>query len=137
MKSETPNSRATPSRENYLRAILDLSDRGAVLSSRIAATLGVTKASVSCMMKRLVEEGYVIKERYSAVTLTQKGRKEAQDVKRRYALLALFFVRVLGVDAAIAAEDACRIEHIISPQSIDKIDAHLHHLSKRRYETGQ
>lgn len=119
------DSSITPSKENYLKVLLDLSRNGEVHSIEVAEALGITKASVSCMMKRLRDEGYITKENYGAVTLTEKGLKEAANVKRRYKLLESFFVRILGVDGATAAEDACRIEHIISPESLDRINEKL------------
>ena len=125
MKSDVLNKNMTPSKENYLKVLLELSDGEEVRSSDVAEVLGITKASVSCMMKRLMEEGYVVKEKYGAVTLTEKGHREAVNVKRRYNLLKSFFVRILGVDTATAAEDACQIEHIISPESINKMDEQL------------
>ena len=125
MKSNVLNKNMTPSKENYLKVLLELSDGEEVRSSDVAEALGITKASVSCMMKRLMEEGYVVKEKYGAVTLTEKGHREAVNVKRRYNLLKSFFVRILGVDTATAAEDACQIEHIISPESINKMDEQL------------
>ena len=125
MKSDVLNKKMTPSKENYLKVLLELSGGEEVRSSDVAEALGITKASVSCMMKRLRDEGYITKEKYGAVTLTEKGLNEAANVKKRYNLLKLFFVRILGVDTATAAEDACRIEHIISPESLDKIDEQL------------
>lgn len=124
MKSDVLSKSITPSKENYLKVLLELSGGEEVRSSDVAEVLGITKASVSCMMKRLRDEGYVVKEKYGAVTLTEKGLEEAAIVKRRYNLLKTFLVRVLNVDAA-TAEDACQIEHIISPESISKIDEHL------------
>ncbi|MHB1421354.1 MAG: metal-dependent transcriptional regulator [Bacillota bacterium] len=125
IKSDVLNKNMTPSKENYLKVLLELSGDEEVRSSDVAEALGITKASVSCMMKRLRDEGYITKEKYGTVTLTEKGHKEAANVKRRYNLLKSFFVRILGVDTATAAEDACRIEHIISPESLDKIDQQL------------
>lgn len=125
MKSDVLDKNITPSKENYLKVLLELSGSEEARSSDVAKALGITKASVSCMMKRLREEGYVAKEKYGAVTLTEKGLEEAANVKRRYNLLKSFFVRILNVDATTAAEDACRIEHIISPESINKIDEQL------------
>ncbi len=125
MKSDVLNKNMTPSKENYLKVLLELSGGDEVRSSDVAEALGITKASVSCMMKRLRDEGYITKEKYGAVTLTGKGLNEAANVKKRYNLLKSFFVRILGVDTATAAEDACRIEHIISPESLDKIDEQL------------
>ena len=125
----------TPGRENYLRTLLALSGGAAVRSSDIADALHVSKASVSSMMKRLRQEGYVIQEKYGAVTLTEKGRSNAADVQRRYTVLQSFFIRILGVDAATAARDACRIEHAISPESLHKMDECLQHEALRPHTT--
>ncbi|HPF86569.1 MAG TPA: metal-dependent transcriptional regulator [Candidatus Limiplasma sp.] len=116
----------TPVKENYLRVLLDLSKNKAVRTSDIARALAVTKPSVSCMIKRLRQEGYVTQEKYGTVTLTEKGQTNAADVKRRYMLLTTFLTRFLGVDAATAAADACRIEHSISPESLYKLAEHMH-----------
>lgn len=122
MKSDIHNKKITPSKENYLKVLLELSGGEKVRSIDVAEALGITKASVSCMMKQLKEDGYIKKEKYGSVTLTEKGHEEAANVKRRYNLLKTFFIRVLTVDATTAAEDACKIEHIISAESLSKID---------------
>ncbi len=122
MEDDVLNKNITPSKENYLKVLLELSGGEEVRSSDVAEVLGVTKASVICMMKRLRDEGYIAKEKYGAVTLTEKGLQEAANVKKRYNSLKSFFIRVLGVDTLTASDDACRIEHIISPESINKID---------------
>ena len=122
MEDDVLNKNITPSKENYLKVLLELSGGEEVRSSDVAEVLGVTKASVSCMMKRLRDEGYIAKEKYGAVALTEKGLQEAANVKKRYNSLKSFFIRVLGVDTLTASDDACRIEHIISPESINKID---------------
>ncbi len=125
MKSDVLDKNITPSKENYLKILLELSGGRKVRSSDVAEALGFTRASVSCMMKRLQDDGYIAKEKYGTVTLTEKGFEEAADVKRRYSLLKSFFIRILGVDAVTASEDACRVEHIISSECISKIDEYL------------
>lgn len=97
----------------------------AVRSSDVAASLDVTKASVSAMMKRFSEDGYITMEKYGAITLTKKGRVHAAAVKKRYNLLIAFFVSVLGVDPETAAADACQIEHCISAESLCKMEERL------------
>lgn len=125
MRSETHLGGITPSKENYLKVLLDLSNGEEIHSIDVANALGITKASVSYMMNRLKEEGYITKEKYGTVTLTKKGIEEAILVKRRYNLLKRFFEKILGVKAETAAKDACRIEHIISSESIDMINEKL------------
>jgi DtxR family Mn-dependent transcriptional regulator len=115
----------TPSREDYLKVMLELSNGAGVHSSDIANVLGISRASVSCMMNVLKREGYVTKEKYGTITLTENGRNVAANVKRRYDLLKEFFNNVLGVETATAARDACRIEHLISSETTDKISCYL------------
>ena len=120
----------TPSKENYLKAMLELSSEEGVRTIDIASALGVSKASVSSMMNVLRDGGYVTKEKYGTVTLTESGRNVAVNIKRRYELLKNFFHNVLKVEANIAAEDACRIEHLISLETADQIDRQLEKLSE-------
>ena len=124
----------TPSREDYLKVMLELSDDKGVRSIDIANALGISKASVSNMMDALRDEGYVTKEKYGAVTLTESGKCAAVNIKRRYELLKRFLHNVLGVEADTAAEDACRIEHLISPETTDQIDRQLEKLSEHQYK---
>jgi len=130
MKGNSHTGKITPSKENYLKVMLELSSEEGIRSTDIASALGISKASVSSMMNVLREAGYVTKEKYSAVSLTENGRKAAADIKRRYELLKKFLHDILGVEAAIAAEDACRMEHLISPETADQIDRQLEKLSE-------
>ena len=110
--------------------MLELSSEEGIRSTDIASALGISKASVSHMMNVLRDEGYVTKEKYGTVALTERGRKTAVNIKRRYEVLKSFFHHVLGVEAAIAAEDACRIEHLISSETADQIGRQLEKLSR-------
>ena len=130
MKGNSRTGKITPSKENYLKVMLELSCEEGIRSTDIVSALGVSKASVSSMMNVLKEAGYVTKEKYGAVSLTENGRKAAADIKRRYELLKKFLHDILGVEAAIAAEDACRMEHLISPETADQIDRQLKMLSE-------
>jgi len=130
MKGNSHTGKITPSKENYLKVMLELSSEEGIRSTNIASALGISKASVSSMMNVLREAGYVTKEKYGAVSLTENGRKAAADTKRRYELLKKFLHDILGVEAAIAAEDACRMEHLISPETADQIDRQLEKLSE-------
>jgi DtxR family Mn-dependent transcriptional regulator len=123
MSSNT--GKISPSRENYLKVMLELSGGERIRSTDIANALGVSKASVSNMMNILREEGYVDKENYGAVCLTNSGRSVAADIKRKYDLLRGFLLSVLGVDAVTAAEDACRMEHLISQETANRLGRQL------------
>lgn len=131
MSLHSQMKKITPSKENYLKVILELSNYGDIRSIDIVNALGVSKASVSCMLNVLKSEGYVVKEKYGTVGLTENGRNVANHVKRKYELLKRFLNDIVGVEAVTAAEDACRMEHLISFETTDKIAQQLEKLTKR------
>lgn len=109
------------SAENYLETILVLKNKnGAVRSIDIANELGFSKPSVSVAMKNLRENGYIEVDSSGYITLLDSGRKIAEKIYERHTILSKWLVS-LGVDAKTAAEDACRIEHIISSESFEAI----------------
>lgn len=109
------------SAENYLETILILkSKNGAVRSIDIANELGFSKPSVSVAMKNLRENGYIEVDSSGYITLLDSGRQIAEKIYERHTTLSKWLVS-LGVDAKTAAEDACRIEHIISSESFEAI----------------
>lgn len=108
--------------ENYLETILSLERKnGIVRSIDIANELGFSKPSVSRAMSILKKAGYIEQEAYGNIRLTDSGRARAQTVYDRHVLLTRFFVETLSLDPEIAEQDACRIEHVISPQTIECI----------------
>lgn len=108
--------------ENYLETILVLLQRlDVVRSIDMANELGYTKPSVSRAVKLLKERGCITVGRGGAITLTEAGLKEAKAIYERHQVITKFFTDVLNVDAEIAEKDACRIEHIISETSFEKI----------------
>lgn len=109
------------SAENYLETILILKNKnGAVRSIDIANELGFSKPSVSVAMKNLRENGYIEVDSSGYITLLDSGRKIAEKIYERHTTLSKWLVS-LGVDVKTAAEDACRIEHIISSESFEAI----------------
>lgn len=109
------------SAENYLETILILKNKnGAVRSIDIANELGFSKPSVSVAMKNLRENGYIEVDPSGYITLLDSGRRIAEKIYERHTTLSKWLVS-LGVDAKTAAEDACRIEHIISSESFEAI----------------
>lgn len=110
--------------EDYLEAVLRIEteqEREGVRITDIAKLLSVTKPSVISAIKTLSKDGYISQESYSEIYLTEKGRIKAEQVYRRHKTLKEFFFNVLGVDEEIAEKDACKIEHDISSDSMEKI----------------
>lgn len=114
------------SAENYLETILILSKaQPAVRSIDIAEKLGFKKSSVSVAMKHLRENEHITVSKEGFITLTETGREIAEMIYERHELLTAWLVR-LGVDQDTAADDACKIEHVISKESFDAIKQHIH-----------
>ena len=109
------------SAENYLETILMLGQSGQpVRSIDIVNELGFSKPSVSIAMKKLRENGYIFVDNDGHITLSQTGSEIAERMYERHQLLSSFLIQ-LGVDEKTAVEDACRIEHVISPETFSKL----------------
>lgn len=112
------------SAENYLETILMLGKRLPVVRSvDIATELGFKKSSVSIAMKNLREKKHITVSESGFITLTESGRAIAEDIYERHQLLSQWLT-ALGVDPEVAAEDACRIEHVLSKESFDALKKH-------------
>ena len=118
------------SRENYLEAILILAQNGKVRAIDVAHHMQFSKPSVSRAMSLLKNEKLISIDNASHIELTQEGRNMAERIYERHRLLANY-LQALGVSPQVAAEDACRIEHVISDESFEKIKSHVSkHLKK-------
>ncbi len=110
--------------EDYLEAMLMLKEeRGYIRSVDVAEKLGVTKPSVTYATKRLRENGYIEMATSGSITITDKGMEIAEKMLNRHQTLTNFLIS-LGVDAKIAEEDACKMEHDISDESFMAICEH-------------
>lgn len=113
------------SAENYLETILIIHNRrGNVRSIDIANELGFSKPSVSVAMKNLRTNGYIEVDKEGFITLLDKGREIADKIYERHTLLSTWLVR-MGVSPEVAAEDACRIEHVISAETFERLKEHV------------
>ncbi len=113
------------SAENYLETILILSKRLPVVRAvDISEELGFKKSSVSVAMKNLREREYIVVNKSGFITLTDAGLQIAEMILERHELITSWLVS-LGVDAKIAAEDACKMEHVISRESFAAIKKHV------------
>jgi DtxR family transcriptional regulator, Mn-dependent transcriptional regulator len=112
--------------QDYLKAIHGLGgDGGVVLPVDIAAKLQVRAPSVTGMLKRLAEAGWINYESGKGAQLTKRGITEARRVIRRHRLVELFLHRVLGIDWSEVDAEAEALEHAISPRIEKAIAAHL------------
>lgn len=113
------------SAEDYLEAILILkNEKGLVHSIDVARRLEFSKPSVSRAVKLLREEGHLTMDADGALELTASGREIAERIYERHRLLTLWFTE-LGVSQAQAAQDACRVEHDISPETFQRLKEHF------------
>ncbi len=112
--------------ENYLETILILRERnGTVRSIDIANELGYAKPSVSRAVKLLVKKDVMVMEHSGELVLTEKGLEMANAIYERHKIISKFFVDILGVDKETADTDACRIEHVISEATFEKIKEYI------------
>ena len=110
------------SAEDYLETILILRERkGNVRSIDIVNEMNYSKPSISIAMKKLKSEGMVEMDLNGYITLTALGEEIAQRIYKRHKLLEKVLVAI-GIDEETAAEEACRIEHVIDDNTYKKID---------------
>ena len=95
-----------------------------VRSIDISDHMGYSKPSVSRAVGILKNGGYILVDKDGFITLTDAGREVAEKIFSRHTLISNLLIR-LGVDPKVAAEDACRIEHAISDESIEAIRRHM------------
>lgn len=113
------------SAENYLETILVLSKSHPVVRSvDIAEELNFKKSSVSVAMKNLREKNHITVSKEGFIYLTESGKAIAEMIYERHQLLTSWLTS-LGVDATIAAEDACKIEHVLSPETFQAIKKYV------------
>ena len=109
------------SSEMYLECILELTNTlGKVRSIDVAHKTGYSKPSISRAMGLLKKGGHIDIDEGGYITLSESGRAVAEKILERHRLITKFLM-TLGVDPEIAAEDACKIEHVISDESFARI----------------
>jgi DtxR family transcriptional regulator, Mn-dependent transcriptional regulator len=119
-------NKLTESIEDYLEAISILATRDKVVRVKdIAAFLDVKMPSVNSALKTLKEKELIMHESYGDVELTEKGLKAAQEIYVRHKLISQFFQEVLGLPYEVANDDACKVEHCLSRETIEKLAAFM------------
>ncbi|HRX59432.1 MAG TPA: metal-dependent transcriptional regulator [Eubacteriales bacterium] len=114
-------NKPSESLENYLKAIYELQRaNGSVRSVDIARRLGCSKASVCVAMKKLRLEGLIEMDCKKDIRLTAQGETQAAALRETYLLIKRYLTGVLDVDEQTAARDACRMEHVLSSETLQK-----------------
>ena len=113
------------SAEMYLETIYQLSmEQHCVRSIDVAESLNYSRASVSRAVGLLKKDGYLEMDEDGFLNLTELGKSTAEKIYERHMILTAA-LKALGVDEESAAEDACRIEHVISDRTFEAIKAHM------------
>jgi len=111
--------------EEYIEAIHGIQEsRGFVKVVDIVKDLCLSPSTVSEMMDRLANEGYLNYEKYRGATLTDKGLKLALSLRKKHKVIQEF-LETLGLNSEIANRDACKIEHVVSNETIDLLTSYI------------
>ena len=122
-------STLTSTAQDYLKLIWSATEwsESPITVKELAERLGVRPASVSDAIRRLGEQGLLRHEPYSPIELTDEGRAHAVAMVRRHRLIETFLVEVLGYGWDEVHDEAERLEHAVSDELVDRIDARLGH----------
>ena len=108
--------------EDYLEVIFKLTGESKTARNKdIAKSLGVSKPSVTGALRALKKKGLINYKPYGYITLTEDGEAAATEVLRRHNILKSFFINMLGVQADVASQAACKAEHTLGPEVITKL----------------
>ncbi|NLB00250.1 MAG: metal-dependent transcriptional regulator [Methanomicrobiales archaeon] len=113
--------------EDYLEAVLTVTENGGqpAAPEEIAAALGTGREIDETVVTSLVADGYLERAAGDTVRLTEKGSEIAAQVARKHRVLQCFLTETLGVDEDTASEEACRLEHGISDETIDRLSSYI------------
>ena len=121
----------TKSLEDYLEAIKILSmNKKVVRVKNISELLNVRAASVVNALNILKEKGYIKQEKYGYIELTQIGNKKAIKILKKHKIIVKFLTSILKVSDKNAQKDACKIEHILSGETFQKLIKFLENWEK-------
>ena len=116
------NTQLSSSMEDYLEAIYVLEqEKGHARVKQIADALSITKPSVTAALKKLEQANLVDHPKYDLVGLTPQGAQIAKKVYKRHQVITQFLQNILGVSKGTAEQDACKIEHNVSSETMDRI----------------
>jgi DtxR family Mn-dependent transcriptional regulator len=112
----------TASHEHYLRAIYEVrSELGYARLTDVARALGVAPSTLSVGLRPLEARGLLAHDDHRFLVLTAKGERVAREVHHRFAVMRHFLSDVLGVPEKVAADEACLMEHDVSPETTERL----------------
>jgi len=115
-------SSISPSLEDYLESIFIIKQKKQIVRVKdLARHLKVKASSVIEILRKLKEKNLIVHEYYGYIELTQEGINKAKALYERHIMLKKFLHQILGIDEKIAEQDACKIEHYLSKESLDRI----------------
>lgn len=116
------SEKLTMSLETYLETIAELQVKyGAVRTSDLADQIGCKRSSVTNALQRLSEKGLINYQAYRPVTLTDEGKKAIARLSRFHGIIEDFLANILSLPTEFATEEACRLEHNLSRQTIERM----------------
>lgn len=108
--------------EDYLETIFNIvSEKGGVRAKDIAKSLGVKAGSVTTALQSLAKTKHINYQPYEVITLTDKGLAQAKEIIRKHEILEDFFVDILGVNPKVAEDGACKMEHVIPNELVQRL----------------
>ena len=123
--------RLTASQEDYLEAIYHISvEKMAARAKDIAVKLGVKASSVTGALRTLGSMGLVNYAPYDLITLTDEGKVLAKDIVNRHDALEKFLVNVLGIEKQEADEAACKMEHSVPKEIVERLVKYSEYVEK-------
>lgn len=114
----------TATLEEYLEAIYKLAQHGPVRPTQVAESVGVSGPTVTATLRRLEAHGLVVRDG-TKVVLTEEGGRRSLDIVRRHRIAETFLVETLGLDWNAAHEEACILEHALSPRVLTALEIFL------------
>lgn len=122
--------------EDYLEAIYEIEkEKPAVRVRDVARKLKVTMPSVNGALKNLKALGLIRHRRYEYIELTDIGSAQAAKIAARHRILLLFLTGIIGVDADTAEAEACKMEHVLSAETMEKFTEYIARMSGNRKHT--
>jgi len=114
--------KSSESQEMYLEVIYNIDQKDEIIRSiDIAKTLGYSKPSVNRAINKLKLDGLIAQEPYGHITMTEKGRGLAKKIKNKHIYLTDYLMLSLGIDKETAEKDACRMEHVVSKETMEAV----------------